>query len=135
MRNGLDYDHYKVYVLGTLDDFKSDDLSQYLDKVSKHLYGKFYQDYILFEKGFQLLGKDSINEVLQETNYENSLVSGYVEDCKKFYLRKHKNRFNNNDTKRVVLNKVFDERLYHNSKMMEDYKELDYSLVKIERIS
>lgn len=131
LRNGLDYDHYNVYGFQILDDYKNDDLSKYLDKVSKHLYGKFYQDFILFIKGFQLLGKDSINELLQETNYENGEVTGYVEDCKTFYVERKINYFNKYKPK--VFNEVFDERLYHNSNFMELHNNLSTHLDYLDR--
>ena len=59
LRCDIDYDYYNVGFENmslTLDSCKSK--QDLLDGLSKHLYGKFYKDYILFEIGTEILSND-----------------------------------------------------------------------------
>ena len=71
LRCGIDYDFYN----GNFNLFDREDLSIRLDKLSRHLYGKYYQDFILFKVGYELLGKKDVRDILRGVNYENTVVS------------------------------------------------------------
>jgi len=71
LRCGFDYDNYNVGfwdMKENMDNIKCK--RDFLDTLSKHLYGKFYQDYIMFEWGCNVMGSKDVEKINRDSYYK-----------------------------------------------------------------